>query len=134
SLVSLGLLRSMATRTFQNRAPRAHRPGPGEPEGSPPLDTVAIVTADRPRVLARALHALGLDRTTSIDVIIVDGSREQSSATRVVVEEAGKSAGIHTTYIGEADAAALRQRLAAAHIPLHVLEAALTPGGIGSGR
>src|SRR5690606_1052361 len=41
---------------------------------------------------------------------------------------------IHTTYIGEADAAALRQRLAAAHIPLHVLEAALTPGGIGSGR
>lgn len=123
TLISLGLLRQMAD------------PVPAVPAGTQNIDTIAIVTADRPQSLARGLEAIARHRTVSQPrVLVIDGSRVHGAHTRTVVERAAADYGLDTRYVGAAEAAQLRERLAEASIPRPVLDAALTPGSIGSNR
>src|SRR5690606_16736277 len=96
------------------------------------LDTVAIVTADRPLALTRALHALDQDRERPCRVIVVDGSSANGTATRDALATVHGATPVMC--IGAHEAAALRQRLASGGVPMTILDFGLTPGSIGSGR
>jgi hypothetical protein len=103
------------------------------------IATAAIITADRPRLLARCLESLlsncelGLSRPR---ILIVDGSRQDRH--RVVNRRAVRSSAARTQlevdYVGAEQARGLRARLAARGIPRRTLRFGLTPGGTGANR
>ncbi|ODS52292.1 MAG: hypothetical protein ABS36_16980 [Acidobacteria bacterium SCN 69-37] len=122
-LVSRGLLREMA------------RPARVEgPQRSQAIETVAIVTADRPRAVARALQGLGHQRRRGIGALVIDGSRTNAGHTRAATASKDGTPGLRTHYIGVSQTALLRQHLTSCGIPAAVTEYSLTPGDIGSGR
>ena len=122
TLVSSGLLRLIG--------PPLHHPA--ETASPALLDTAAIITADRPRALARALDALGRDRARPLHVVVVDGSTTDRAAARDAATHSPRS--VSVLYVGAGEADRLRRRLSSRGIPKRVLDASLTPGGIGSGR
>lgn len=129
-LVSLGLLRPAELSAG----------APGAPAITPtPVATVVIITCDRADALERALGAWGggqvvlSDGPTLHNYLVVDGSRRGSEATRAVATPSDKGASC-VSYVGADAARDLRQAMGKANIPGHVLDAALTPGGIGSNR
>ena len=101
--------------------------------------TVAIVTADRPRMLERCIESLARDCGRSTHrprILVVDGSRHarHRAANRRASAAAARTTAHVVTYVGQDEAAALRARLAAAGVPDAVLQFALTPGTTGANR
>src|SRR5260221_1782287 len=123
-LISIGLLRA--------------RPE-GERRVAPIPDrsiAVAIVTADRPSMLARCLQSLTTHLQT-VDrharIVVVDGSGRCSAETRAVVDAFASRHG-DIVYVGAAQAAALRQHLVSQGRSEDVVTATLTPGSAGNNR
>jgi hypothetical protein len=99
------------------------------------IDAIAIVTADRPRMLQRCLHSVveQCQRAgRSPRLFVIDGSRRHAQAIRAVVD--GVRPAVSIEYVGLAEAARLRQRLVRAGIPEPVLATGLSPGSIGNNR
>jgi hypothetical protein len=123
ALQELGLLRAVSDEMASTTCP--------EPA---PLETVAIVTVDRPRALHRTLSALQpMEASARRHVLVVDGSQTNAEATRALVHET-RWAGADATYAGATAALTLRRMLASEGIPPPLLDEALTPGSIGNNR
>jgi hypothetical protein len=123
ALASLGLLR-----------PAQPSAAPAE-SASATIENVVIITCDRPDHLQRGLaawraHGGQLPRP---HVVVVDGSRQAADQTRDVVAAGGPD-DFPSTYAGATAARELKEALHSSGIPSHLLDAALTPGGIGSNR
>ena len=105
-----------------------------------PITTVAIITADRPAVLRRGVESFARhldEHGQGARLLVVDGSREATHqvANRQVAADLEKSCGPMIEYVGRAEAAALRDRLAkTGGTPRETLDVALTPGSIGANR
>ena len=103
------------------------------------IATAAIITADRPRLLARCLESLvsncALGRSQP-RILIVDGSRQDRNrvVNRRNVRESAARTQLKVDYVGPVQARALRARLAARGIPRRTLRFGLTPGGTGANR
>ena len=103
------------------------------------IATAAIITADRPRLLARCLESLvsncALGRSQP-RILIVDGSRQDRNriVNRRAVRESAARTQLEVDYVGPDQARGLRARLAARGIPRSTLRFALTPGGTGANR
>ena len=122
-----GLLREL-------RLPRRRKQPP-----SRAISMVAIVTAGRPRILARCLASLAANcRLSSVAprIVIIDGSTRERD--RVENRRAGRITQSTTPhrveYVGPSEARALRDRLAAAGVPEATLRFGLTPGATGANR
>jgi hypothetical protein len=126
-LLALDLLRRWTWRPPDDHASAE----PGQ------IDTVAIVTADRPKMVARCLdaiirHCRRWDHAPRL--LVVDGSRHEADATRQAACQAATEAPGRVEYLGQTEAARLRRALAGEHLPADVLDFALTPGEIGANR
>jgi hypothetical protein len=105
-----------------------------------PIRTVAVITAGRPSILARGLESFArhLDaQGQPARLLVVDGSRDAAdqAANRNIVAELHRRTGRQGDYVGEREAAALRERLAADQdAPRELLDFALTAGTIGANR
>ena len=131
SLAMSGLLRNCADLLSAARS--------GATTDATPITTVAIVTADRPRVLRRGLESFArhLDaQGRRARLLVVDGSREHDHQVenRKVAADLARAGGRVVDYAGAAEARALRERLAAAGASETMLDFALTPGSIGANR
>ena len=101
------------------------------------IDSVVIVTADRPRTLARGLtsvvrHLQAFEHEPRI--IVVDGSREFHAETEAAVGEVRAATAARIEYVGQIEAARLRHQLTASGSPDPLLRMALVPGSIGCNR
>lgn len=123
SLVAYGLLRPLAAASQDEHTGHRSR-------GS--LDTVAIITANRPLALSKALAHLRNNRPHPFKVIVIDGSGPAGDTTTAGLGAVKDSSSV--TYIDASAAARLRDGLASAGIPRAVVDFGLSPGGIGSGR
>jgi hypothetical protein len=126
-LLSLELLRGWTWRAPESPA----NAEPGE------IDTVAIVTADRPKMVARCLDAIIRHCRRwhhAPRLLVVDGSRHEADATRQAACHAATEAPGPVEYLGQTEADHLRRAFAGEHIPADVLDFALTPGEIGANR
>jgi hypothetical protein len=103
------------------------------------IATVAIITADRPHLLARCLKSLvrncevGHNRPR---ILIVDGSRQKrhrAANCRTAHQIATRTQHV-VEYIGAEEVRALRDGLTAAGVPRSVVEFSLTPGAAGANR
>ena len=102
-----------------------------------PVDSVVVVSADRPALLARCLEALTAHFGTcdrAPRVIVVDGSRKDPSTTWAAVQSFHARGAARLEYIGDDEAATLRDAIAAEGVPGRVLQWGVTPGDIGSNR
>ena len=130
-LLDMGLLRPWEEARRSDTAPSglARRP----------LETVAVITANRPAMLRRCLNALA-DHADAfgrrLRFLVIDGSRDEagrrdSRAVAAAIDEASAHA---VTYIGREAAEALQRRLAgSAHVAPAVLSGFM-PGQIGMSR
>lgn len=126
-LLTLELLRQW---TFRPPV-RATAPAPAE------IDTIVVITADRPRMLARCLESIVRHCRRwghAPRLLVVDGSRRESAATVEAICAVGKQAPGVVEYLGQDQAARIRHDLAVEGIPQDVLDFALTPGEIGANR
>ena len=110
-----------------------------ETEESEAINVVAIVTADRPKVMSRCLESLLCNCDISGSrprIMIVDGSRETSNreANELFCVAMARTTGHSIEYVGPLQANALRRRLAAAGIPESTLSFGMSPGGTGANR
>ncbi len=108
-------------------------------ERSRDIATVAIITADRPRFLARCLESLVSNCElghSQPGIIIVDGSRQDRHrvVNRRTVGESAARTQLEVDYVGPEQARGLRARLAARGIPRKTLRFGLTPGDTGANR
>ncbi len=131
SLAMTGLLRSCA-----DLVPAAP---PGAAADDTRISTVAVITADRPSILARSLGSFArhLDaHGHAARLRVVDGSRDPShqAANRALSADLAQRSGRTIDYAGVAEASALCGRLEGAGVPRETLGFALTPGSIGANR
>jgi hypothetical protein len=133
SLAMTGLLRSCADLLATADVSAA-------PSEARPITTVAIITADRPTVVARGLESFARHLDTHgqrARLLVVDGSRDQAAraANQRLTADLARRSRRTADYVGPMEAAALRERLAAAAgAPRETLDFALTPGAIGANR
>ena len=114
-------------------------PRPAARERGRAIPTVAIVTAGRPKLLARCLASLAANcelSSVTPGILIVDGSaRERDRLENRRAAAIAESATRHAVeYVGPSEARALRDRLAATGVPEATLRFGLTPGGTGANR
>jgi hypothetical protein len=132
SLAMSGLLRSCEDLLPVGDAPAT-------PTAATPITTVALITADRSAVLARGLASFArhLDACRqSARLLVVDGSRDAANqaANQQVAVDLARGSSRPIDYVGQTEASALRDRLAATGVPSETLAFALTPGSVGANR
>ncbi len=131
SLTISGLLRSCVDL--------ADAAASAQPRHVDPITTIAVITADRPRVLQRGLESFArhLDHHgQSARLLVVDGSHapEHQAANRETAADLAQASGRRFEYAGPAEAAAIRRHLNDSGLAPALLDFALTPGAIGANR
>jgi glycosyltransferase involved in cell wall biosynthesis len=95
----------------------------------PPLDTVGIVTRDRPDSLEKAVRSVAESRRAiekPLELVIVDRSDASQSQAVIAALESVRGLGASVRYTGEKDVANYARRLAqASGVPLETVEFAL---------
>jgi hypothetical protein len=115
------------------------RPARENRKPAKPIDAVGIITADRPIAFARCLAAILEEREregSRFRVVVIDGSRHapHREQNRASLASRATMRGVGTTYVGPAEAKAIRQCLEREGLSSSSLEMGLTPGEIGANR
>jgi hypothetical protein len=99
------------------------------------VSAIAVISADRPRMLRRALKSLSRNiKHRSATIIVVDGSTHARAESASAVREISEDVETKIEYMGVGEAAEFRRALQARGIPQNVLTNALSPGTIGCNR
>lgn len=113
------------------------QPGASAARAPDEISVVAVVTADRPRYLARCLEDMrkACERhCTWPEVLVVDNSVHDSSESRNVVAQFRRRWAGNAYYVGRAEAARLPTLLGGSPDGRRMVKFSMTPGEIGCGR